>query len=134
MGQREYRAAPLNLSVMQAIGLFHVRALLPRVTSYSCQLTSGSHRPSGRSGQKKHLFPLPRNETRYFGCPTHSLVLGLINSYFAGNMLPMTQCYVARGDLPNEKTPLNPLHGKTELKLRRFFEKLRFVCFMKIHT
>jgi len=38
VGQREQRAAPLKLCAMQAIGRFHARAFLPRLTSYSCQL------------------------------------------------------------------------------------------------
>jgi hypothetical protein len=116
---------PFNLCVMQAIGRFHARVLLPWV-NWTGEL-GGSHRPSGRSGQKKHIFPLPRIETRYFGCPTHSLVLGSLNPYFAENMLPTTQCYVARGNLPNEKTALNHLRGKRELKLRSCFENLRTI-------
>jgi hypothetical protein len=42
----------------------------------------------------------------------------------AGNVLLVTQCYVARGDFRNEKMHFNPFPGTAEAEDRSDFQKL----------
>jgi hypothetical protein len=57
---------------------------------------------------------------------------GLIDRAFdprvtAGNMLRVTQCYVASRDIQEEKTSIKPFPDKAEIERRSNFEMVRYL-------
>jgi hypothetical protein len=55
---------------------------------------------------------------------TSSFRADLLNPQLTGNMLSATKCYVARGEILNEKTPFNAFSGKAETERLSNFENL----------
>jgi len=49
---------------------------------------------------------------------------GPLNPYLTGNILRVTQLYVACEDICNEKMSFNPFPGKAEIECASSFEKL----------
>jgi len=61
----------------------------------------------------------------WFGAPP-------FNVYFAVNVLPLTQCYVARGDVCKEKMSFNHFSGKAEIGSRsnlKIYIAIYFRCY-----